>query len=311
MEMIQFKHYPVMKNEAIEYLNINPDGIYCDLTLGGGSHSEEIAKRLRNGKLISIDKDKDAIDFSTEKLKDYKDKIHIVKDDFVNIKEILRNLKIEKIDGALIDLGISSWQIEADRGFSYIRDSILDMRMDRDQKLNAATVVNTFDKEKLKEILYTYGEERYSELIVREILKRREVKQIETTLELADIIKNAVRNVRYDGGHPAKRTFQAIRVYINREIEIIEPTIDAVESMLNSKGRLAVISFHSGEDRAVKKCFGKYEKNCECPPNFPVCVCNKRATSKIITRKPVYPSKKELEENSRSESAKLRVLEKL
>lgn len=312
MEVIEFNHYPVMKNESIEYLKIKPDGIYCDLTLGGGSHSLEILKRLgNNGRLIAVDRDIDAINFSREKLKEFKDKIYFVKDNYVNIKDIAKNLGFEKIDGALIDLGISSYQIEADRGFSYVRDSKLDMRMDRDQKLTAADVVNTFDKKKLVEILYSYGEERYSELIVREIIKKRGQKFIETTFELADIIKNSIKNVRYDGGHPAKRSFQAIRIFVNQEIENIEPTLDSVEQMLKNGGRLAVISFHSLEDRIVKKCFINYEKNCVCPPDFPICVCNKKATSKIVTKKPVYPSKKETEENPRSESAKLRVLEKI
>jgi len=271
----------------------------------------EIASRLDKGILIAIDRDIDAIRYSEEKLKDFKDKIIFVKDNFVNIKDIVNDYGFVKISGALIDLGISSYQIEADRGFSYITNSVLDMRMDRDQKLTAYDVVNTFDKNKLLEILYTYGEERYSELIVREIIKKREENPILTTLELAEIIKHAVRNVRYDGGHPAKRTFQAIRIFVNDELGIIEPTLDAIEQMLESGGRLVVINFHSGEDKITKRTFNKYEKNCVCNPTLPICVCNKRATSKIITKKPVYPSKKELEENQRSQSAKLRVLEKL
>ena len=313
MELIQFNHYPVMLNEAVEYLNINKNGIYCDLTLGGGSHSLEILKRLADGsgKLIAVDRDSDAVRYSEEKLKDYKDKLYIVKDNYVNIGKTVKNLGFEKINGALIDLGVSSYQLEADRGFSYIKDSDLDMRMDREQKLTASVIINTFDKNKLKEILYTYGEERYSELIVREIIKRRTEKPIETTLELADIIKYAVRNIRYDGGHPAKRTFQAVRCAVNEEIGNIEPALDSVEQILESGGRLVAISFHSGEDRTVKKCFAKYEKSCVCPPDFPVCVCEKRATSKIITRKPLTPADWEIKENPRSESAKMRVLEKL
>ena len=309
----QFNHYPVMLNESIEYLNIKPDGIYCDLTLGGGSHAYKILQNLNNnGKLIAVDRDIDAINFSSEKLKDYKDKIYFVKDNYLNIKDIVKNLGFEKISGALIDFGISNWQIEADRGFSYMKDSALDMRMDREQKLTAADVVNKFDKNKLTEMLYNYGEERYTELIVRAIIKRRDEKYIGTTIELADIIKNAVKNVRYNGGHPAKRSFQAIRIFVNQELENIEPTLDSVEQILETGGRCAVISFHSIEDRIVKKCFGKYEKKCICPPDFPICICEKKATSKIITKKPVYPSKKEIEENgSRSENAKLRALEKL
>jgi len=307
---LEFNHIPVMLKEAIEYLNINPDGIYCDLTLGGGSHSLEILKRLGKGYLISLDRDIDAINFSAERLREYKDKIHIVNDNYVNIKNIANSLGYEKIDGALIDLGISSWQIESDRGFSYIKNSPLRMTMEKDQELTAAVVVNTFGKDELKKILYDYGEERYSELIVREIIRRRTEKPIETTLELADTIKYAVRNVRYDG-HPCKRTFQSIRIFVNSEIDHIEPALDSVEQMLNSGGRLVVISFHSGEDRVVKKSYEKYAKNCICPSSLPVCVCNKRATSKIITKKPVYPSKGEIEENPRSGSAKLRALEKL
>jgi len=310
---IKFEHYPVMIAETIKYLEVerNPDGIYADLTCGGGSHSEEIAKRLTGGKLISIDRDADAIDFSREKLKKYHDKIYFVKDNYVNIKEIAGNLGFEKLNGAVVDLGISTYQIEADRGFSYIRDSKLDMRMDRDQKLTAYEAVNNLDKNKLREILYNYGEERHTELIVSRIIKKRQEKPIETTLELADIIKYAVKGVRYAGGHPAKRTFQAIRIYVNGEIENIEPALDAVESMLESKSRLVAISFHSGEDKIVKRCFAKYEKNCVCPPDMPVCGCNKRATSRILTKKPVYPGKEELEENPPSESARLRAVEKL
>lgn len=308
---MEFNHFPVMKTEAVNFLNIKPGGVYCDLTLGGGSHSEEIAKRLTTGKLIAVDRDIEAINFSKEKLKDYQDKIYFVKDNYVNIKEIVKSLGFEKINGAIIDLGISTHQITADRGFSYTLDSALDMRMDRDQKLTAAEAVNTLDKNKLREILYTYGEERYSEIIVREIIKRRQEKPIETTLELAEIIKYAVRNIRYTGGHPAKRTFQAIRIFVNSEIENIEPTLDSVEQILETNGILSVISFHSGEDKIVKRCFAKYEKNCVCPQDFPVCVCGKKATSKVLTKKPVYPSKEEIEKNPPSESAKLRVLEKL
>ena len=310
-EKLDFNHYPVMKNEAVDALNIIKDGVYCDLTLGGGSHSFEILKRMGNGRLIAVDRDIDAINFSSEKLKEYKDRIYFVKDNFSNVKNIVRDLGYEKINGALIDLGLSTHQIESDRGFSYIKNSDLDMRADRDQELTAAIVVNTFDKIKLKEILFNYGEERFSELIVRAIIKAREIKYIETTIELSEIIKTALKNIRYDGGHPAKRTFQAIRIFVNREMENIEPALDAVEELLESGGRLAVISFHSGEDRIVKRCFERYNKNCVCPPDFPICVCKKRATSKTVTKKPLYPSAKEIEENPPSASAKLRVLEKL
>ena len=310
--MIDFNHYPVMKNEAIKYLGVKPDGIYADLTLGGGSHTMEIAKTVETGKIIAVDRDSDAIEYSREKLKEYEDKIIFVKDNYANIKEVVNGLGYEKIDGALMDCGISSYQIdEASRGFSYMRDSALDMRQDREQKLTAADIINNYEKEKLRDIIYKYGEERYAELIIREIIKRRESKRIETTLELADIIKYAVRNIRYDGGHPAKRTFQAVRIAVNEEIANIEPAVDSVVRILNPGGRLVAISFHSIEDRVIKKAFVKFEKGCLCPADFPVCVCNNKPEAKVITRKPVYPGKEELAANSRSASAKMRVLEKL
>lgn len=308
---MEFNHYPVMKTEAVGYLNISPGGIYCDLTLGGGSHSEEIAKRLEGGKLIAVDRDAEAIEFSREKLKNYREKIFFVKDNYLNIKNIIKSLGYEKIDGALLDLGVSTHQIESGRGFSYIKDSALDMRMDKEQKLTAAEVVNAFDKNKLKQILYQHGEERYAELIVREIIRQREKKPVETTAELAGIIKYALKNINYTGGHPAKRTFQAIRIFVNGETENIGPALDDLEKMTKKGGRIAVISFHSGEDRIVKKCFAQYEKNCVCPKDLPVCVCGKKPTSRILTKKPVYPDKKEIEINPASGSAKLRVLEKL
>ena len=310
---MEFNHYPVMKNEAVEYLNIDPDGIYVDATLGGGSHSLEIVKRLEKGRLIAIDRDIDAVKYSAEKLKDFikKDKICIVKDNYVNIRDIVKNLGYEKINGVIADLGISSYQIDADRGFSYIKDSALDMRADRDQKLTAFEVVNTFEKNRLKNILYNYGEERYASEIIKEIIRRREEKKIETTLELAEAAKYAVRNVKYDGGHPAKRLFQALRIFINDEIVNIEPTIDSIVQILDRGGRCVCIAFHSLEDRSVKQSFIKYEKGCVCPPDFPVCVCGKKPSVKIITKKPVYPTKEEIRENPRSESAKMRVMEKL
>lgn len=310
--MLNFNHFPVMKNEAMENLGVKPDGIYIDMTLGGGSHTMEMAKIIETGKIIAIDRDMDALEYSKEKLKDFKDKIIFVKDNYANIKEIANNLGYEKVDGALMDCGISSYQIdEASRGFSYMKNDRLDMRMDREQKLTAADIINNYEKEKLRDIIYNYGEERYAELIIREIIKRREVKRIETTLELADIIKYAVRNVKYDGGHPAKRVFQAVRIEVNGEIANIEPAVNSVVELLNQGGRFAAIGFHSLEDRVIKKAFAKFEKGCLCPPDFPVCVCNKKPEVKIITRKPIYPSKEEIADNSRSSSAKMRVLEKL
>ena len=307
----QYVHCPVMKAESIEYLQIKPEGVYCDLTLGCGSHALEIAKRLRGGKLIAIDRDSDAIEYSRGVLKDYSDRVFFVNDNFANVKNIAKALGYEKIEGALMDLGISSSQIASDRGFSYMKDSPLRMTMDQTQELTAATAVNTLDKDRLKELLHTNADEKYAGLIAGEIVKRRSEKRIETTLELADIVKHAVRNVGYTGGHPAKKTFQAIRIFVNDEINILKPTLDSLEQMLEKGGRLAVISFHSAEDRVVKGCFAHYEKDCVCPPDFPVCICDKRATSRVVTKKPVYPGKDERDANPRSESAKLRVLEKL
>jgi len=310
--MIEFNHYPVMKNEAIKYLGVKPDGIYADLTLGGGSHSMEMAKIVEAGKIIAVDRDADAIEYSRKKLREYEDKIIFVKDNYANIKDIVNGLGYEKIDGALMDCGVSSYQIDEDsRGFSYMREAELDMRMDREQKLTAADIINNYEKEKLRDIIYKHGEERYAELIIREIIKRREKKRIETTLELADIIKYAVRNLKYDGGHPAKRTFQAVRIAVNEEIENIGPAVDSVVGMLNRGGRFAAISFHSGEDRAVKQAFARFEKGCLCPADFPVCACGNKPEVKIITRKPIYPGKEEVAVNPRSASAKMRVLEKL
>ena len=308
----EFKHFPVMKKEAVENLKIKADGIYADLTLGGGSHAMELAKKVEKGRIIAIDRDADALEYSREKLKEFGDKIIFVKDNYANIGRIIEELGIDCIDGALMDCGVSSYQLDTEsRGFSYMRDGALDMRMDQTQSLSAAEVINDYTPEKLRDILYNYGEERYTNLIIREIIKRREVKRIETTAELADIIKYAVRNVRYDGGHPAKRTFQAIRIAVNGEIDNIAPAIESVVRHLKPGGRFVAITFQSIEDRAVKRAFVDFEKGCICPPNFPICVCENKPKVKIITRKPILPSKEELEQNSRSASAKMRVLEKL
>ncbi|MCL2157844.1 MAG: 16S rRNA (cytosine(1402)-N(4))-methyltransferase RsmH [Oscillospiraceae bacterium] len=310
---IQFNHYPVMKTEAIEYLNIQPDGIYADFTLGGGSHAEEIAKRLDRGKLIAFDLDIDAIEFSKKKLKDYGDKIFFINDNFASIKKVANELGYEKIDGALADLGLSTHQIESDRGFSYssAKESPLLMTMNQNEKQTAATVVNTFDKDRLKEILYKYGDEKFSGIIASAIVRERAKKPIETNLELTNIIKNAISNFRYEGGHPAKRSFQAFRAFCNREMENLRLAIDSAEQILKKGARIVVISFQSKEDEIVKERFGYYAKNCICPSSFPVCVCTKRATAKIVTKKPLYPSEAEIKENPASKSAKMRVLEKL
>ena len=312
MKLKEFNHFPVMKNEAVEYLNIKPDGVYADLTLGGGSHTREIAAKIKTGRILAVDRDGDAIEYSREKLKDFEDKIIFVKDNYANIKEAANALGYEKIDGALMDCGVSSYQIdEASRGFSYMRDGALDMRMDREQVLTAADIINNYEAEKLRDILYNYGEERYAGLIIREIIKRRQAKRIDTTAELSDIIKYAVRKIKYDGGHPAKRTFQAVRIAVNEEISGIGAAVESVVKLLNPGGRFAVISFHSVEDRTVKRAFARFEKPCVCPPDFPVCACGGKPEVKIITRKPITPGKDELTENSRSASAKMRVLEKI
>ena len=308
---IQFNHYPVMKAAAIEYMNIKPDGIYADMTLGGGSHAEEIARKLNRGRLLAFDLDSDAIEFSKKKLKDYGDKIFFINDNFANIKKVANDLGYEKIDGALFDLGLSTYQIESDRGFSYMKDSPLLMTLKKDAEQTAAIVVNTLDKERLKEILFKYGDEKYSDLITKAIIKERAKKPIQTSLELVEIIKDALKNVRYEGGHPAKKSFQAIRIFTNSEAENLRLAIDSTEQILKKGARIVAISFHSGEDKIVKERFGYYEKNCICHPSFPVCVCSKRATAKIVTKKPVYPSEAEIEENPASKSAKMRVLENL
>ena len=310
--MIEMNHLPVLKEESIKYLAVRPGGIYADLTLGGGSHTREMAKYVESGRIIAVDRDLDAIEYCREKLRDIADKIILVHDNYANIRGIAESLGYLKIDGAIMDCGVSSYQLdEASRGFSYMRDAALDMRQDRSQKLTAADVVNNYGKDELREIIYNYGEERYAELIIRAIIKRREAQRIASTLELAGIIKHAVRGVKYDGGHPAKRTFQALRIAVNGEIANISPAVGGVVALLKPGGRLAAISFHSVEDREIKRAFVRFEKACVCPSGFPVCACGKEPEVKIITRKPVYPGREEIAANPRSASAKMRVLEKI
>ena len=313
INMIEFNHFPVMKNEAMEHIGVKPDGIYADLTLGGGSHSLELAKIVVNGKIIGIDRDAEAIEYCKRKLIDYKDKIIFVKDNYANIKNIINNLGYEKIDGALMDCGVSSRQIdEESRGFAYSHgDSALDMRMDREQNLTAADIINNYSREKLLDMAYKYGEEKYAGLIVKEIIKKREVKRIETTRELSEIIKYAVRGVNYKGGHPAKRFYQAVRIIVNEEIINIGPAIDSIVELLNTGGRCVALSFHSIEDREIKRAFTKHEKACSCPVGLPVCRCGGKAEVKIITKKPIVAGDDEMRENPRSTSAKLRIGEKI
>lgn len=308
---MEFHHISVLLNECIDNLNIRPDGIYVDGTMGGGGHSLEIAKRLTTGRLICIDQDPNAHEAAGKRLVEYKDRITFVRYNFGNIANILDSLGIEKIDGMLLDIGVSSHQLdEAERGFSYQQDAPLDMRMNPDRPFSAYDVVNGYDEDELDRVIFTYGEERWARRIAQFIVKEREAKPIETTGELVDIIKKAVpKGARKDGPHPAKRTFQAIRIEVNGELEVLQRAIDDVAARLAVGGRLCIITFHSLEDRIVKEAFRKQENPCICPPQFPVCVCGKKPLGRVITRKPILPSKEELEENPRSRSAKLRVLE--
>ncbi len=310
---MEFHHISVLLNECIEGLNIKENGIYVDGTLGGAGHSAEIVKRLTTGRLIGIDQDTNAIKAAEKRLEEYKDKVTLVHDNFSNIKAVFSQLGIEKADGFLLDIGVSSHQLdEAERGFSYMHDAPLDMRMNRDNSFSAYNVVNEYSEDELSEIIYKYGEERWSKRIAQFIVAERKQKPIETTFELVDIIKKAVpKGARKDGPHPAKRTFQAIRIEVNGELEILERTIDDMTELLNPGGRLCIITFHSLEDRMVKNAFRKQENPCICPPEFPVCVCGKKKRANVITRKPILPSDEELEFNHRSRSAKLRILERI
>lgn len=309
-----FSHKSVFLNEAVDGLNIKTDGIYVDCTLGGAGHSEFIASKLQgSGRLISFDQDEDAIKFAKERLKNYEDKVILVKANFKNVKHELNQLGIFYVDGILFDLGVSSPQLDVgDRGFSYSIDAPLDMRMDRASDLTASDVVNYWDEEKIAEIIFKYGEERFAKRIARNISDYRKSKKIEGTIELAEIIKNSIpAATRRTGPHPARRTFQAIRIAVNDELNILESALEDSIELLNIKGRISVITFHSLEDRICKKTFVKHAQGCICPPDFPVCTCNKKPSIKIITRKPIIPSPAELEGNPRSRSAKLRIAEKL
>lgn len=307
--MKEFEHIPVLLEECIKGLNIKKDGIYVDGTLGGAGHSLQIAKRLQNtGKLIGIDRDETAIQKAKDTLKDFNNVIY-VQDNHDNIKEILKKLNIEKVDGILLDLGVSSYQIDEEtRGFSYIKTTPLDMRMDKNQDLTAEVVINTYSEEKLAEIIYKYGEEKFSRQIAKKICEYRKNKKIETTTELVEIIEKCVPHQKQ--GHPAKRTFQAIRIEVNNEIEPLYNTVMNSIDCLNSGGRLCIITFHSLEDRAVKQAYTDCLGRCTCPPDLPYCVCGKKAKGKVITKKPILPTEEEMNKNTRSKSAKLRIFEK-
>lgn len=310
---MEFKHVSVLLNECIEGLNIKKDGIYVDGTLGGAGHSSEILKQLSDkGMLIGIDQDLDALKAAKNRLQNFSN-VKYVHNNFYNIDSILNELDIEKIDGMLMDLGVSSYQLdEAERGFSYKKDAPLDMRMNRENSLSAYEVVNDYTEEELYRIIKDYGEEKFAKRIARFILEKREKKKIETTLELVEIIKAAIpAKARREGPHPAKRTFQAIRIEVNSELSILNKAIEDGVNRLNIGGRMAIITFHSLEDRIVKLKFKELATSCTCPKEFPICVCGGKAKGKIITRKAIEPSKLEVEENPRSRSAKLRIIERV
>lgn len=313
MEKIEFNHVSVLLNECIENLNIKPNGIYVDGTMGGAGHSLEIVKKLsEKGMLIGIDRDEEALTVAKERLKEFNN-VKYVHDNHDNIDEIIKNLNIKGVDGILLDLGVSSYQIdEKTRGFTYMDDGPLDMRMDKSQKLTAEYIVNNYKEQDLARIIFEYGEEKFSRKIARNICEYRKNKKIETTGELVKIIEKSIPGkFREKNSHPAKRTFQAIRIEVNNEIEPLYNTIKNSITALNSKGRLCVITFHSLEDRMVKKAYVDAEGKCTCPKDLPYCVCGNVSLGKIITKKPILPTEKEMQENSRSRSAKLRVFEKI
>ena len=312
--MSEFSHFSVLLCECIENLNIKPDGIYVDGTAGGAGHSSKIAERLgEGGLLIPIDQDEDAIKVITERLASYGDKVKIVRDNFSNIKRVLDELEVDKIDGLLLDLGVSSYQLDtAERGFSYMANAPLDMRMDNRAARSAYTVLNEYSADELKKIIYDFGEERFAPKIVAGIIKAREKAPIETTGELVEIIKNSIPSfARREELSSVKRVFQAVRIEVNKELDIIAPTIEAAVSKMNEGGRIVIITFHSLEDRIVKQTFNQLASGCTCPKDFPVCVCGNKPKIKILTKKPILPSEAELAVNSRSKSAKLRVAEKI
>lgn len=310
---MEFHHISVLLNEVLDSLSIKPDGIYVDGTLGGAGHSLEIVKRLRNGKLIGIDQDPAALEKSKEVLADYMDRVILVHSNYSGIKRVLREIGFDKVDGILLDLGVSSHQLDTEeRGFSHNKDAPLDMRMDTTGGFTAWDVVNTYSEGELEKILLEYGEEKWARRIAQFIVNERQEKTIDTTFELVSVIKKAIpKKVRMEGHHPAKKTFQAIRIEVNRELEVLTGAITDMVECLNPGGRLAIITFHSLEDRIVKEAFKELYKDCICPPELPKCVCDKRREIEIITRKPLTPSKEELEYNPRSRSAKLRVAERI
>ena len=312
---MEFNHYSVLLNETIENLNIKPDGIYVDGTLGGGGHAYQVASRLsEKGRLIGIDQDADAIAAAGERLKEFGDKITIIRSNYANMKEELHRIGVEKVDGIVLDLGVSSFQLDTpERGFTYRDENApLDMRMDDRQSLTAKDIVNGYSEMDLYRIIRDYGEDKFAKNIAKHIVQERAKKPIETTGELTEIIRASIpMKVQVTGGHPAKRTFQAIRIEVNKELEVLQNNLDDMIDLLNPGGRICIITFHSLEDRIVKTNFKRNENPCTCPSDFPVCVCGKKSKGKVVTRKPILPSEEELEVNSRSKSAKLRVFERV
>ena len=311
---MEFKHVSVLKNECIEGLQIKSSGTYVDGTFGGGGHAMEVISRLNgNGRFIGIDQDQDAVENGRAKLEPYKEKAQLVRDNFSNIISIMKDLHIVAVDGILLDIGVSSYQLDTgERGFSYMHDAELDMRMDQRNPMTAKRMIAEYSEKELANIIKDYGEERWATRIAQFIVAERKIKPIETTGELVEVIKKAVpKGARKDGPHPAKRTFQALRIAVNNELGILEQAIEDMAGLLAPGGRLCIITFHSLEDRIVKQTFHRLEHPCTCPPEFPVCVCGKKPSIRVITRKPILPSDEELEFNPRARSAKLRILEKL
>lgn len=309
---MEFKHKSVLLNETIDGLNIKPDGIYVDGTLGGGGHAYEVCRRLgEKGSIVGIDQDAAAIEAASARLKDFGEKVTIVRSNYCDMKSKLHELGIDKVDGIVLDLGVSSYQLDtAERGFSYREDAPLDMRMDTRQKMTARDIVNDYTEADLYRVIRDYGEDKFAKNIAKHIVQARAVKPVETTAELSEIIRASIpMKFQKKSGHPAKRTFQAIRIELNRELDVLRDSLDDMIDLLNPGGRLCIITFHSLEDRIVKSAFRKNENPCTCPPDFPVCVCGKKSKVSIITKKPILPSEEELEYNSRSKSAKLRIFE--
>lgn len=309
---MEFKHKSVLLNETIDGLNIKPDGIYVDGTLGGGGHAYEVCRRLgEKGSIVGIDQDAAAIEAASARLKDFGEKVTIVRSNYCDMKSKLHELGIDKVDGIVLDLGVSSYQLDtAERGFSYREDAPLDMRMDTRQKMTARDIVNDYTEADLYRVIRDYGEDKFAKNIAKHIVQARAVKPVETTAELSEIIRASIpMKFQKKSGHPAKRTFQAIRIELNRELDVLRDSLDDMIDLLNPGGRLCIITFHSLEDRIVKSAFRKNENPCTCPPDFPVCVCGKKSRGSIITKKPILPSEEELEYNSRSKSAKLRIFE--